>query len=124
MLQKQIIYVTGLPRSGATLLCHLLSQHPEIEAAKYESPLCPTLISLRHQLRDDPVLLPQFDQQFDPTYERLIQAFQGFTNGWFAAAELPWVIDRNADWLRHLEMLQCLDPNWLSFPTLPVGNKG
>ncbi|MBW4548386.1 MAG: sulfotransferase, partial [Symplocastrum torsivum CPER-KK1] len=47
MLNKQIIYVTGLPRAGSTLLCQLLDHHPEIDHSGHSSPLCQTLNGLR-----------------------------------------------------------------------------
>ncbi|MFO1351424.1 MAG: sulfotransferase [Gammaproteobacteria bacterium] len=30
MAVQRILYVTGLPRAGSTLLCQLLGQHPDI----------------------------------------------------------------------------------------------
>jgi sulfotransferase len=35
MLNKQIIYVTGLPRAGSTLLCQLLSHHLELASLEF-----------------------------------------------------------------------------------------
>ena len=111
MMQKQIIYITGLPQSGAPLLCQLLEQHPHIDVSGHHSPLCQTLVSLRHQLSHEAHLLGQLNQDFDTTYCRLLRSFQGFMDGWFAAIDPPSVVDHNPEWLRHLETLQILDPN-------------
>jgi len=57
MLTKQLIYVTGLPRAGSTLLCQLLGIHPDLYSLGHSSPLCQTLNQLRHQLSDNEFLL-------------------------------------------------------------------
>lgn len=111
-LKKQIIYVTGLPRSGSTLLCQLLGHHQEIYSPIHSSPLCATLGNLRHNLSDNPFLLSQLDVDFDLTYERLLNAFRGFINGWFLETEKNWVVDKNRGWLNHLETMNLLDPNF------------
>jgi sulfotransferase len=55
--------------------------------------------------------LAQLDQDFDPSYQRLVRAFQGFMAGWWADVTTPWVVDYHPDWLRHGETLQSLDPH-------------
>ncbi|MEM9922183.1 MAG: sulfotransferase [Cyanobacteria bacterium P01_D01_bin.50] len=112
MLNKRIIYVTGLPRSGSTLLCQLLGHHEEIYSCGHSSPLCQTLNSLRYNLSDNQFLLSQLDVNFNLTYERLVNAFRGFINGWFAETEKTWVVDKNRGWLHHLETVNFLDPNF------------
>jgi len=112
MLEKNIIYVTGLPRSGSTLLCQLLSHHPEIYCSGHSSPLCSTLMSLRHNLSDSDFLLAQLDVDFERSYQQLLKAFQGFINGWFAETQQSWVVDKNRGWLQHLETVNHLDPNF------------
>lgn len=111
MLNKNIIYITGLPKAGSSLLCQLLAYHPEIYTLNDYSPLCTTLVNLRRQLSDSDALLSQLDNDFDLIYQRLISAFRGFINGWFNETEKIWVTDKNRDWLRHLELLHLLDPN-------------
>lgn len=112
MLNKQIIYVTGLPRAGSTLLCQLLSHHPQIYCSGHSSPLCSTLMGLRHHLSDSDFLLAQLDVNFEQSYQRLLNAFHGFINGWFAEAEQSWVVDKNRGWLQHIETVSHLDPQF------------
>ena len=111
-LDKKIIYVTGLPRSGSTLLCQLLDHHDEVYSTGHSSPLCSTLMSLRYNLSDVAFLRAQLDVDFDLTYQRLINAFRGFINGWFAETEKAWVVNKNRGWVHHVETVNQLDPDF------------
>lgn len=112
MLDKQLVYVTGLPRSGSTLLCQLLGHHTDIYSLGHSSPLCHTLIGLRRHLSDSDFLLSQLDVDFELGYERLLNAFCGFVNGWYAETDKPCVVDKNRGWLQHVETVSHLDPNF------------
>lgn len=109
-LNKKIAYVTGLPRSGSTLLCQLLGIHPQIYSTGHSSPLSQTLNQLRHNLSDNDFLLSQLDGDFERGYQRLLNAYRGFINGWFAETDQPWVVDKNRGWLTQLETVHALDP--------------
>ncbi|MBE9194975.1 sulfotransferase [Synechocystis sp. LEGE 06083] len=111
-LNKRIIYVTGLPRAGSTLLCQILRHHPEIYCPGHSSPLCPTVMSLRYNLSDNDFWLAQLDVDFEQSYQRLLNAFRGFINGWFAETDKTWVVDKNRGWLQHIETINHLDPNF------------
>jgi sulfotransferase len=110
-INKHIIYVTGLPRAGSTLLCQLLAHHPQIYSTGHSSPLSPTLNQLRHQLSDNEFLLSQLDVDFELGYQRLVNAYRGFINGWFAETDKTWVVDKNRGWLNQLETVYQLDPD-------------
>jgi sulfotransferase len=111
-LNKQIIYVTGLPRAGSTLLCQLLGHHPHIYSPGHSSPLNQLLGNLRHNLSDNQFLLAQLDVDFDLAYQRLVNAYRGFINGWFAETDRPVVVDKNRGWLGMLDTVNLLDPNF------------
>ena len=111
-IDKRIIYVTGLPRSGSTLLCQLLGHHPDIYSIIHSSPLSQVFENLRHGLSDSQFLLAQADTDFDLTYTRLVNAYRGFINGWFAETDRPVVVDKNRFWLRMIETVEVLDPNF------------
>lgn len=112
MPSKRIVFVSGLPRSGSTLLCQLLAQHPEIYSTAHSSPLCHTLDGLRRRLSDDPFLLSQLDVDFERVYARLTNAFRGFVDGWFAETDKQWVVDKNRGWLGMLETVRHLVPSF------------
>ena len=112
MLDRRIAYVTGLPRAGSTLLCQLLGVHPDIYSIGHSSPLAHALQKLRYNLSDDPFLLAQMDVEFDVVYARLMRAYRGFMNGWFAEASEPLVVDKNRAWLGMVDTVHHLDPDF------------
>lgn len=108
---KRLVCVTGLPRAGSTLLCQLLGIHPEVYSPGHSSPLLQTLNQLRHNLSDNEFMLAQLDVDFELAYSRLLNAFRGFVNGWFAETDKPVVADKNRGWLNQLDTAALLDPN-------------
>lgn len=109
-MSPRFVGVAGLPRSGSTLLCQLLGDHPEIDCEGHSSPLCNTLFGVRRQISDEPFFLSQLDVQFDRTYAHLRSAMQGFFRGWYHDCEKPVVVDKNRAWLHCIEFLLHLDP--------------
>lgn len=109
-MHPAFVGVAGLPRSGSTLLCQLLAEHPEIHCEGHSSPLCNSLLMTRRTISDDQFLLSQLDVQFDTTYAHLKSAMQGFLHGWYAGCNKPMVADKNRAWLHCVEFLLQLDP--------------
>lgn len=112
MPNKNVIYVTGLPRAGSTLLCQVLGEHPLVYSPGHSSPLCQTLNGLRHHLSDSDFMLSQLDVDFELGHTRLVNAFRGFMDGWFAETDSSWVVDKNRAWLQQLETVELLDPDF------------
>jgi len=108
----RLLYVTGLPRAGSTLLCQLLGLHPEIYSTGHSSPLCAILVQLRHQWSDNEFLLAQLDADFERAYRRLRNAWRGFVAGWFAETDRPWAVDKSRGWLAQIETAQAFDPEF------------
>jgi sulfotransferase len=111
-LAKRMVYVTGLPRAGSTLLCQLLGIHPHAYSINHSSPLANLLEQLRHGLSDSPFLLAQLDVDFELAYGRIVNAFRGFINGWTAETDRPIVVDKNRSWLGMVQTVQLLDPGF------------
>ncbi len=111
-LDKKTLYVTGLPRSGSTLLCQLLGIHSQIYSTGHSSPLSQTINQLRHNLSDNDFLLSQLDCDFNLGYQRLLNAYRGFIKGWFSETDKPWVVDKNRGWLNQLDTVNVLDPDF------------
>lgn len=111
-INKSIIYIAGLPRSGSTLLCQLLGLHSSVDSSGHSSPLQGVLHALRHQLSDNEFLLSQLDVDFERGYQRLLNINRSVINGWFAETEKDWVVDKNRGWLSQIDLLSQLDPDF------------
>ena len=107
----KFVGVTGLPRSGSTLLCQLLGQHPEVYSDGRSSPLCNTLITIRRMVSDDVFFLSQLDMEFSKSYGHLASAMQGYLRGWHHDCQSPMVVDKSRGWLRAIELLLNIDPD-------------
>lgn len=112
MLDKKMLYLSGLPRSGSTLLCQLLGMHSQLDSNGHSSPLCDALQKMRHHLSDNQFLLSQLDVNFEVGYQRLLNAFNGFINGWYSDTDKPWVVDKNRAWLMQLDLVKMLEPQF------------
>ena len=93
-------------------MCQLLGHHSRVYSPVHSSPLCQLLDSMRTSLSDNPFLLSQLDVDFDLAYSRMVNAFRGCVSGWFAEAETPVVADKNRGWLRMIETVDMLDPEF------------
>jgi sulfotransferase len=103
--------VTGLPRAGSTLLCQMLSQHPQIHCEGQSSPLCNLVLGIRRMVSDDQFFLAQLDRSFELSYSHLSGAMQGFLRGWNQDCSKQAVVDKNRAWLHAVELLLQIEPN-------------
>ncbi|GJL81876.1 MAG: hypothetical protein DHS20C01_15100 [marine bacterium B5-7] len=108
-MDKNIIYIAGLPRSGSTLMCQLFGHHPGVYSLGHSSPLAHTVDTIRRNLSNDSFLLSQLDNEFDLVYRRIRNGLIGFINGWFAETDKQWVVDKNRAWLNLIETLHQID---------------
>lgn len=104
------IYLSGLPRSGSTVVCNILAQHPELNATA-SSPLCSIVQNMRRQWSDDPFLLSQLDDNFEDTYDRLRRSTVAFMDEW-GKSKKSHTIDKNRGWLFCVETLKNLYPEF------------
>ncbi len=109
-MSTPFIGVAGLPRSGSTLLCQLLAEHPDVYCEGHSSPLCNALLATRRFISDDQFFLSQLDVQPETTYANLQSAMQGFLHGWHKKGGKPTVVDKNRAWLNCIELLLQLEP--------------
>jgi len=107
-----LICVSGLPRSGSTLLCQLLAQHPEVYSTGHSSPLVSVLENVRSTLSSNDFSLAQLDVDFDLAYNRIGNVLRSVLNGWFSETNKSFVVDKNRGWLRMAEMLNDLHDDW------------
>lgn len=114
---KKIHYLSGLPRSGSTLLANILAMHPEIRSTP-SSPLCNIVQTMRKTWSDDSFLKAQLYKDFDLIHERLKRTTRATMQAWSAEGEETNIIDKNRGWLFCLEWLRDIDPNFKMVVTL------
>jgi sulfotransferase len=110
-MTARFVGVAGLPRSGSTLLCQLLAEHPQIHSEGHSSPLCSALLRMRHGISDDEFFLSQLDVDFERAYAHLQSATRAFVHAWYHDCDKPVVVDKNRGWLRNFEYLLALEPD-------------
>ena len=112
-MKPQRVYVTGLPRSGSTLLCQLLAQHPDVSCDGMTSPLFGVLEGLRTHLTGDDSFLSRLDTGFEENYARIESVYKGILSGWLDEHhDRPFVVDKSRGWLRGISFLNELDPGF------------
>jgi len=112
----QIVFVTGLPRSGSTLLCNLLGQHSKVSVSP-SSPLCHILNSAKQTWSNDPFLLAQMDQDYDRVYKKLHRLAVSMIAAW-TQDDKPVSLDKNRGWLAMAGFLKEIMPNFQMLVTL------
>jgi len=108
----RLFCVSGLPRSGSTLLCQLLAQHPDVYSTGHSSPLVGVLENIRSTFSSNDFSLAQLDVDFDLAYNRIENVLKSVISGWFTETDKPNVVDKNRGWLRMAEMLNDLQEDW------------
>lgn len=112
MSDKQMICVAGLPRSGSTLLCQLLNEHPDIFSSGHTSPVSNMVENMRNKMGNDVLMLSQLDSDPIAAYARLKRGMKGFVDGWLDESECTHVVDKNRQWLMNIETLKELKPDF------------
>ncbi len=112
LINKQIVYVSGLPRSGSTLLCQLLDHHKDIHSPGYSSPLASIIETIRQSVSSNNFFLSQLDSDFDTAYNRLYRSYRAFINGWLDDSTASLIVDKSRAWLGMLQTISTIDPNY------------
>lgn len=99
-MSKRFFFISGLPRSGSTLLCNILAQNPEVHVSKATSGLHDVLFGIRNQW--DRLI----EHQAEGTdYERLRRVLRGvFEN--YHDTDKNIIIDKGRGWLSLVEMAE------------------
>ncbi len=103
-MNKIFHFVSGLPRSGSSLLCGILGQNPSVHASG-TSGILGVLANLRNFWPD----VAEF-KALDPTVSktRKLSVMCAVLDGFYADIDKPIVFDKNRGWLQHLEMAETI----------------
>jgi sulfotransferase len=91
-LNKEIFFLSGLPRSGNTLLSAILNQNPDI----YSTPLSP-LPSLMWGYADVCNHIEQVNRNKENQF-RAMNLLSSFVNTFYEDVDKPVIIEREKDW--------------------------
>lgn len=102
--------VTGVPRSGSTLLCNLLNQNPDIHASS-TSPLAPTLGGVANYWTSAPEIKSELAHDAEEAEARMLAALRGMVSGWYSQRSENVVFDKGRGWIALADRLGALYPD-------------
>jgi sulfotransferase len=100
---KEYYFMSGLPRSGSTLLCAILRQNPE-----FYTDIGSKVNSLVINAINDITASPQFFSMEEMQIKNLIY---GIFDGFYKHIEKPIIFDNSRSWTRKTDVLKSLFPN-------------
>lgn len=103
--------ITGLPRSGSTLLCNILNQNPDFWASSTST--LPQLFSnLINTWSNSPEIKGDLSRDKEETEKRLASALKGLCDGWYKDKQVKEkvVFDKSRGWCHHLLALRKVYP--------------
>lgn len=96
--QKTYYFMSGLPRSGSTLLSALLNQNPRFYSGP-SSPVVPTMIALEQSLSTDELYLAY------PKQAQAAKIISSVLENWYSDVEKPVIFDKNRSWVNRLHYI-------------------
>jgi sulfotransferase len=103
-----IVTLSGLPRSGSSLLADLLDSHPDVYVSG-TSALSPTLASVSQFLSGSEEVQGDLANDLG-NLEHYRDAMRGLISGWYAHVDEPTIIDKGRLWLSLWPLVLDLDP--------------
>jgi sulfotransferase len=95
---KTYYFMSGLPRSGSTLLSSLLNQNPRFYSGP-SSPVVPTMIALEQSLANDELYLAY------PKQPQAAKIISSVLENWYSDVEKPVIFDKNRSWVNRLHYI-------------------
>jgi sulfotransferase len=100
--------LSGLPRSGTTLIANVLAQHPDIHVSGTSAlPLCVEAIT--DKLSEAPEVMSDL-ANVPRAYQHYVSAIRGFIDGWYYDQSEEHVIDKGRGWIMHRALLHQVAP--------------
>lgn len=99
-MARQQFFISGLPRSGSTLLCNILAQNPALYVSPATSGCHDVLFSIRNQW--DKLIEHQAE---GINYQQLQRVMQAALNA-YHTTDKDIIVDKGRGWLSLIEMLE------------------
>jgi sulfotransferase len=96
---KRFFFISGLPRSGSTLLCNILAQNPKFHATETSGCL-DVLFGLRN------VWNTLVEHRASPCPQRLQRVLRAAFEAYHAEQVKPVVFDKSRGWIAYLELIE------------------
>lgn len=97
-LRKTYYFMSGLPRSGSTLLSSILNQNPRIYSGP-SSPVVATMLTLENSLANDELYLAF------PKPDQVRSLISSVIDNYYSDVEKPVIIDKNRSWVNRLHYI-------------------
>jgi sulfotransferase len=99
-----IHFISGLPRSGSTLLCNILAQNPRFHATATSG-----ILEMLFQVRNGWDKVAEFRAMNDAASTAAKQrVLSAMLHSFFADVDCPVIFDKSRGWLGHLEMAEAI----------------
>ncbi len=99
MLNKSVYFLSGLPRTGSTLLGSMLAQNPDVHVTP-TSPLYPLLVNTNEQFN---LLNVQYTFDCDGVSKRV---YTSMIEAFYADMNRPIIFDKHRGWPKHCEAIR------------------
>ena len=91
-MDKQIHFISGLPRSGSTLLCNILNQNPEFHATS-TSGILDIVLAIRNQWENLPVF------KASPNKAGKAAVVNSILHNYVSIVDRPVYFDKSRGWI-------------------------
>lgn len=98
---KTYHFISGMPRSGSTLLANILMQNP-----RFHSTATSGIMDIMFNVRNVWNNLVEF--QAAPNYTAEIRVLRGILESYFSDVDQPIVFDKGRGWLSEIEMIEAV----------------
>lgn len=95
---KQYYFMSGLPRSGSTLLSSILNQNPRIHSGP-SSPVVGTMLTLENALSNDELYLAY------PKPMQIGKIIASVIENYYSDVDKPVIIDKNRSWVGRMHYI-------------------
>lgn len=100
-MSKNFYFISGLPRSGSTLLANVLAQNPKFHISPTSG-----ILDILFLVRNNWNKIVEF--QANPNEQQKLQVLRGILQSYYSNVDAPIVFDRSRSWLAHLEMAEAI----------------